>query len=191
MPRLALQGLQVVRSIGVPLMVLDCASMLRQLLKPPEQPKRGPLLPGMSACSHGAGSTCTSVTSALAVDVIPDGVQRHPAEPGGCGPGGRAPPAPPADSPSRCGRAAHGSGPITVLQLCHTCMSTLDLRASKLKAGCRAVQGDGDAADSPVTPVTPSRFLGGLSELPPRGSFRRSRHCFPDAWSRAADLPVP
>lgn len=47
MPRLAVQGLQAVRSMWVPLTVLELASALHQLLKPPEQPKHGPLLPGV------------------------------------------------------------------------------------------------------------------------------------------------
>ena len=46
-PRLAVQGLQVVRSVAMPLTVLELASVLHQLFKPPAQPKHGPLLPGL------------------------------------------------------------------------------------------------------------------------------------------------
>ena len=46
-PRLAVQGLQVVRSVAMPLTVLEVGSVLHQLFSPPAQPKHGPLLPGL------------------------------------------------------------------------------------------------------------------------------------------------
>lgn len=52
-PQPAAQGLQMVRSLATPLLVLDCAAALHRLCsRQPQQPTRGPLLPGAGRSNH-------------------------------------------------------------------------------------------------------------------------------------------
>lgn len=104
-PQPAAQGLQVLRTLATPLLVLDCAAALHRLCsRQPQQPTRGPLLP--------------------------ETLRR-----------------------ARRVRTRGARTPRTPKRLTF----------------------QGDAEPGTDSPVTPSRLLGGLSELPPRGSLRRSR----------------